>query len=565
MELDTSRLRSFTSNSKHAFSRGPDLPTTDNIECAEASNMLSAKRIALRIGGFILVLIALVALLSAIFAPTVSGNTNDDTVKGIYEQPANTVQITVFGPSTSHAGISSMELYKTHGYSAYNCSTSLQSFEMTYWLMREMIRLQGGEMKIALVDPSIIILGASDKKRQAQSEKALISMQYSPIRLAASLDLWKLYSNAGFVESLVPIVRYHTRWDELTSSDFEFASVGERSSFTHGQFIRYLANVESASSASIASKTNATVTANIDSSEDELRSMWNENDLVYLDKFVDLCNENGIQIIFFQTPRTDWNDKHHDSIQLLANEYGIPFLDLSSQEVIDELEISYPMDYVDKKHPNLHGAIKITRYIGSFISANYELEDKRQAAGYEFLQADANRYDDAVDDSGLLLIDNLEDYLAALDRDRYTVFISARGNAAAALSDKARSLAAGLGLENLSTLSPNCSYVGIIDAGNIAFDSASNKPGEQVTASGVYDDGTLIMRKTKMQPGATLKKAFSITSSGSKGAITLNDKQRSPNGEGINFVVCNKLTNEVIDTSCFDTTSGSERTSDRIG
>ena len=539
------------------------MPTTEDITIEDTGTMLNARRIALRIGGFILALIALVALLSVIFAPTVSGNTNDDTVKGIYEQPANTVQITVFGPSTSHAGISSMELYKSYGYSVYNCSTSLQSFEMTYWLMREMIRLQGGEMKIALVDPSIIILGASDKKRQAQSEKALISMAYSPIRLAASFDLWKLYSNAGFIESLVPIVRYHTRWDELTSSDFEFASVGERSSFTHGQFIRYLANVESASSASIASKTNAGVTASIDSSEDELRSMWNENDIAYLDKFVDLCNENGIQVIFFQTPRTDWNDKHHDSIQLLANEYGIPFLDLSSQEAIDELGISYPMDYVDKKHPNLHGSIKITKYIGDYIAAHYELDDKRQAAGYEFLQADASHYDDAVDDSGLLLIDNLEDYLAALDRDRYTVFISTRGNAAAALSDEARALAAGLGLENLSTLPPNCSYAGIIDGGNVAYDTAAKAPGKQVGTSGVYDDGTLIMRKTKMQPGASLKKTFSIASSDTKGTITINDKQRSPNGEGINFVVCNKLTNEVIDTSCFDTTTGSQRTSDR--
>ena len=521
----------------------------------------SAKVIAARVVAFVLLGIALVAALSLLLAPIVSGNTNDDTVKGIYDQPKNTVQIVVFGPSTAHAGISSMDLYEDHGFSTYNCATSLQSFEMTYWLMEEMVRLHGNELKLALIDPSIVILGASKAKRQGQSERALISMAYSPVRIQASIDMWKLYKNAGFVESLIPVVRYHSRWDELTEADFALPGVGERSNFTHGQFIRYLSNSEHGGKAP-SSKANATITEEIESSEDELKANWNENDIRYLEKFKALCDERGIDIVFFQTPRIDWGDEQHDGIQLLADTYDIPFLDLSTEQVMDELGISYETDYVDKKHPNLHGARKITKYIGEFLAQNYDLEDKRGQAAFSFLEDDSARYDMAVEDSELLLVDTVEEYVSRLNCDHYTVFVSTRGDAAKALSDEARAGLAELGLTNLAALEDERGYVGIVDGGAVAVDEPAEKAGKSVEASGVYHNGTLTMRETKMQAGASLKNAFSVKSSSKAAAITLNGKQRAENGVGINFVVVNKLTNEVIDTSCFDTASGSKRTSD---
>lgn len=514
---------------------------------------------------FMALIAVAVAMLSPVFSISVQGNANDDSVAGMYLQPEKTVQIAAFGPSTTNAAISSMDLYEGFGYCAYNCATALQSFEASYWLMQEMIRMHGDELKVALVDPSMLVLGAGEQTRKAHDERILVNMKYSTVRIMASIDMWRLYSDGDFLTSLVPLVRYHSRWDELSAEDFAPNTVEKRVGYTHGQFIRYLCNAETKEGAAVSSNANAKITDKREKGEGELRSMWNANDAAYFDKFFRLCREHGIDIVLFQTPHVEWGDDQHDSIQLLADDYGIPFIDMSTQSAMDELGINYAMDFVDGKHSNIHGSHKITAHLGKFISDNYELDDKRGDSRYAFMEEDAVRYGEAMEDSQLLLTDHVEEYLRRIDRDRYTVFIAAKGNAGKSLSDEARKACRELGLVNLSKLADGEHYVGILDGGSVALDEASEKKG---TALCTFNDGLLKLSKTKMQPGASFKNSVELASSNNAGTVVIGGAQKAENKVGLNFIVFNKqiaygnVKNTMVDTSCFDTSVGSKRTSD---
>lgn len=107
-----------------------------------------------------------------------------------------------------------------------------------------------------------------------------------------------------------------------------------------------------------------------------------------------------------------------NTVSELAQEHGIPFLNLTEQNLID-----YGVDYGDRHHVNLFGAEKITRYMGDYLSQHYELTDYRGITEVaEKWNADYQAYLQFKQNE-MFKASRIKSYVQWLKDDRYTCYM----------------------------------------------------------------------------------------------------------------------------------------------
>ena len=113
-----------------------------------------------------------------------------------------------------------------------------------------------------------------------------------------------------------------------------------------------------------------------------------ENSMEYLEKIIQLCQENGAEFVMFAIPygietdqaRYDRRQGINLTLETYLEEQGIPFL--FYQKDIDA-GIDFSTDFRDKTHLNTYGAEKISSHLGKWLRETYQLlitEAKRATA-----------------------------------------------------------------------------------------------------------------------------------------------------------------------------------------
>ncbi len=129
---------------------------------------------------------------------------------------------------------------------------------------------------------------------------------------------------------------------------------------------------------------------------------------------------------------------------------------------------------------------------------------------------------------------NLLSYLYRLkENENYTAVISSRGDAVSGLNTGVRGIIKNLGMNKFNQMSSTKNYIAIIKSGKVEY--------EETSADTLTYDKDILGHKIK------------ITSSREKSEIFIDDKDCSENGRGINIVVLNNSTGEVVDRITFKT------------
>ena len=99
----------------------------------------------------------------------------------------------------------------------------------------------------------------------------------------------------------------------------------------------------------------------------------------YLDAVREFCDEKGITLILVKTVMADndindWNTGLHNQLAQYCDTYGIAFFDFNCESLQIETGID-PACCVaaDKRHSNYDGAVRMTDYIGGYLSEEYGL------------------------------------------------------------------------------------------------------------------------------------------------------------------------------------------------
>lgn len=259
------------------------------------------------------------------------------------------VDYLVMGDSEGWASIQPMELWRNYGYTGYNLSKAGQRLQDFYLQLQDTLKTQ--HPKVLLLETDIL---------------------YKSVGVIGESEgyLTTILSQA------IPFLRYHDRWQDMLP-DLGNKQQNNTRNVYRGAYFNNTINPY----------TNGDYTQPTDQVQTLPR-----NQRYFADKIVQLCRDNDIQLILYSSPSPlCWNYAMHNGIEAYAQEQGLIYIDLNL--MLQELGIDWSQDTLDMgDHVNFSGSLKVTAYMGQYLSEHTSLEDHRGKDGFEVWNIDLESY-----------------------------------------------------------------------------------------------------------------------------------------------------------------------------
>ena len=279
--------------------------------------------------------------------------TSGAKLRAFYENK-DTFDVLFTGISHMEVAYSPLELYQDYGITSFNFGESGNQLPTSYWVIRN---------ALDYADPKVVVVDVRKIEDDAivfdnLSTTSFDAVPFSRTKLETANDLF--HSLTDKVEFLLPLLRYHSRWKELTENDFTDRDVRLDMGTLHYQNNRLEVAVP---------RTWRLVTT-------DKREVTGSVSEQYLRKLVELCRERGVEVLLLNLPypADKQSQFYANGVITIAEELGVPYLDL----VQDTNTFNYDTDMNDSYgHLNDSGAWKVTRVLGEYLREHYDLEDRR--------------------------------------------------------------------------------------------------------------------------------------------------------------------------------------------
>lgn len=244
------------------------------------------------------------------------------TYQGFYEMDKNTVDVLFFGSSAGVRGFIPQELYNNYGMTSYNLSCEQQNMVSSYYWLCEALRYQ---------DPSVVVLESKfifekdkGKLQDAWFRKAFNHMRFSSVKreaISVSCELVNLQAEEdhridkqSVISWYLPIIRYHTRWEET----------GRAEGFQYYLKMSKIHDLKGFAPVSVRTSDEFTPIV-----EDETidSAVTSEVEVEYLNKIVDLCYDEGIEVILTYNPSTTDTVAKYNALRQYADRRNVAFID----------------------------------------------------------------------------------------------------------------------------------------------------------------------------------------------------------------------------------------------
>ena len=344
----------------------------NNIKKKNSGNKI--KKNVINVIVFLLILIFLLELVSRIFIPHRSNTTAGEQIyrmEEFYRLPKETVDVLCVGDSNVHNGISSMKLYTEKGITACDFSASSAKTYYMYYYLKEALTRQ--KPKLVVLDTCSLY---DSKDLEPRRREAFDYLRFGKTKLELIND--SKFANTLFekISYIFPILRYHDRWNK-DFSKYDFTQLNyEYYSYRKGCLFR----------TRVVPRTKNEDYMNPNNNIVEM----DEKSKEYLDKIIDLCNENNIEFLLLSIPNSkDWKYEYTVATNKYAEEKNIKYLDLNSIDI----GLDWNVDTVDGgMHQNFYGMEKVTAYIAEYLEKNYNLDDHRGDSKYSSWENDVDNY-----------------------------------------------------------------------------------------------------------------------------------------------------------------------------
>lgn len=319
------------------------------------------KKNILKVVIFLLIGILLFQIISTILLPEWIGPEGvSQLLRGFYVEPENSIDVICIGNSNIYRSISPLSIFNDTGIVSYDCSTPGQKLCLSYYVLKECFEYQ--KPKLVFLDVDEAFDEEKQKPTAENTRKVLDNMKMGKNKIDALNDPIFEFSNYDKLTYLFPIMRYHSRWNQLTGYDFR-RLVADYTCPFKGYLITRVK------------------VAGVDKSKymarDNSIDYIGEKATYYIEKIMELCKQNNAELVLMEVPTTaTWSYDKSKGLEQFANEHGLKFLDMNLH---DEIGIDWDNDSEDGgTHLNVYGAEKVSKFLGEYLKANFELTDHRQ-------------------------------------------------------------------------------------------------------------------------------------------------------------------------------------------
>ena len=320
---------------------------------------------------FMLVFVILLYVLSAGLFSKLNAVSYKNKLSRAYSfltEPQNTIEVAGIGNSDLYSALVPMQLYEKYGYTSTIISSPHQTCRTSYSFLEELLKCQSP--KVLIIETDMLYEDAPTFNPEN------LKIDYTNV---VKRKLTSFFDNFGekpfqeLIESQFSIFTFHDKWKQ---SKF-FSSNGDKKksentiACEHG----YLFN-----------KTIKPAEPNNNMTPTDISEPIPSVNLIYLNSILDLCREKGIEVVFVEMPSQHaWTYYRHNTVQALADENEIPFVDFNL--MFEDLKLDIKHDYRDQgNHLNYFGATKTTAYLSDFLNEKYSgiLTDRRNDENYSF-------------------------------------------------------------------------------------------------------------------------------------------------------------------------------------
>lgn len=251
-------------------------------------------------------------------------------------------------------------LWQEYGISSYVRGGAQQLAWHSYYMLEDALRYETPKTVVF----NVLALKYGEPQREAYNRLALDGMEWSKTKLDA-IDASKT-EDESLASYIWPLLRYHSRWNELTAEDFQYA-FSEKPTVSHSGYLMQTGVVPYEHQEGINPRPLVDYTLP-------------ETAMEYLDRMVALCREYGIELILIKAPTNaiqyHWYDEWDEQIKAYAEKNKLSYYNFIP--LADEIGIDLSTDTYDAGvHLNVYGAEKLTRYFGKILSENHGAPDRR--------------------------------------------------------------------------------------------------------------------------------------------------------------------------------------------
>ena len=288
-----------------------------------------------------------------------------------YDDPTDH-DVVFIGDCELYENVSPVYLWENFGINSYIRGSAQQLIWQSYYLAEETIKNEHPDIIVF----NVLSMKYDEPQNEAYNRMTLDGMKWSSSKINSIKA--SMTEEERYIDYVLPLLRYHSRWSDLNSDDFTYFSHRDKVTF-NGYYMRV--DVKPAE--------------DVPEGKPLPDYQFGDNAYAYLDKLTKLCKDNDVQLILVKAPTLYpyWYGQWDEQITEYAKTNNLPYINFL--ELQEEMGIDWSKDTYDGGlHLNLAGAEKMSAYFGKILSEEFKVPDRR---GDETLQAYwegvINRYD----------------------------------------------------------------------------------------------------------------------------------------------------------------------------
>ena len=284
--------------------------------------------------------------LQRLFVPKyIDGIVEGAFVAEYYREENKDFDVLFIGDCEVYENFSPVALWNEYGIHSYIRGSAEQYIWQSYYLLEDALRYHVPKAVVF----NIQSLQFDKSQSEAYNRMSIEGMKWSPSKINCILA--SMTPEEHFIEYVFPLLRYHSRWNDIKKEDFKYMFSTKDITF-NGYFMRV----------------DARPAKDVPVGKPMADYSFGENARKYMNKIYELCDEYGIKLITIKAPSLYpyWYPEYDAQAKSFAKEHGLMYINFL--DIQDKTHIDYDTDTYDAGlHMNLSGAEKLSHYLGKIL------------------------------------------------------------------------------------------------------------------------------------------------------------------------------------------------------
>ncbi len=273
-----------------------------------------------------------------------------------YREEIKKHDVIFIGDCEVYGNFSPIALWENYGITSFIRGSPQQLVWQSYYLLEETLKYEKPEIVVF----NVLAMKYNEPQNEAYNRMTLDGMRWSTSKVRSINS--SMLDDENFIEYLFPLLRFHSRWRQLTLEDFKYIFSSNQISH-NGYYMRV--DVKPATTFPTPRRLPT--------------YQFGDKVYYYLDKMVELTKRNGIELILIKAPTLypHWYDQWDLQMQEYAQKNGLLYINFLNH--IEEMELDFTKDtYNAGLNMNVWGAEKLSKYFGELLVEMYGLTDHRK-------------------------------------------------------------------------------------------------------------------------------------------------------------------------------------------